>query len=75
MIGTNQNRFSVDLEIDSMPRSILGDELRLRQILLNLISNSAKFTEGGSIALRVRGTADGSCVFEVSFWSRTGARS
>lgn len=37
-----------------LPHSILGDELRFKQILMNLISNAIKFTPEGEIIVRVR---------------------
>ncbi|MBQ4430558.1 MAG: response regulator [Synergistaceae bacterium] len=37
----------------SMPEHLHGDSLRLKQVLTNLLSNSAKYTEKGSISLNV----------------------
>ncbi len=43
---------------------VLADEVKLRQVLLNLVSNAVKFTDSGEIAIRVK--SDGEFVrFEV----------
>lgn len=39
---------------DSIPKVLLGDPVRLHQIILNLVSNAVKFTKQGSITVSVK---------------------
>ena len=46
---------NIHYEYDStLPNEVLGDSLKISQILINLISNSIKFTENGDIWVRVQ---------------------
>jgi signal transduction histidine kinase len=53
----NQNRLVV--EAQENVGALNADSMRLKQILLNLLSNACKFTKEGEVTLRVRKVADG----------------
>lgn len=56
----------VDLD-EQLPELVLGDSLRFKQILLNLLGNAIKFTETGSITVAgvVVSRVDAGCVFRL----------
>ena len=42
----------------SLPVVLRGDEVRIRQVLLNVISNAVKYTHKGSVSLTISGRKD-----------------
>lgn len=68
LIGKKHNRLVLDLDegADANLGVMHSDITRTRQILLNLLSNAAKFTENGIITLSVARSADERIRFAVS---------
>ena len=62
----HQARYNLDVTVDERLGDFVGDERKIKQILLNLLSNAVKFTpEGGRIGINAR-QADGSVEISVS---------
>ncbi len=62
MIYFKAREKALDYVIDvdpTLPDELCGDELRLRQVLTNLLNNAIKYTEKGSVTLSLRGERDG----------------
>ena len=52
---------------DDVPRTVVGDAHRLRQVLINLVGNAFKFTERGQVALQVTAKAVNAACVDLSF--------
>ena len=65
-----EKHLGLELEMDpQLPRAVIGDEGRIRQVLMNLLANAVKFTQSGRVTLRTRREAVAGValiVFEVA---------
>ncbi|MCW8130069.1 MAG: response regulator [Planctomycetota bacterium] len=53
-VRAREKGLAINTEIeDEVPQSMLGDPTRLRQILINLISNAIKFTHQGEVRVKI----------------------
>jgi len=62
MISVRAKEKELDLIFDispSIPNEYFGDDKRIKQVLLNLLTNAVKYTHCGSVTLKVTGTVEG----------------
>ncbi|MCA9669245.1 MAG: hypothetical protein KC503_26800, partial [Myxococcales bacterium] len=66
-VRADEKGLALDLDLELEPAACrrIGDPLRLKQVLFNLLSNGIKFTERGRVALRVQAGEGSTLRFEV----------
>ena len=67
---TSRRNVKIIQEVDLPSMLVFGDPIRLHQVLGNLISNSLKFTEDGSITIGARVESDTAKKASLTFWVR-----
>ena len=66
LAGNNQVKFILDVD-KSMPEHLFGDVVRLKQLLTNLLDNAVKYTNSGSVTLRVSGERKSDNSLKITF--------
>jgi signal transduction histidine kinase len=68
-LQVEQKGLNFELATEYLPTAVIGDEKRLRQVLINLLGNAVKFTHQGQITLRVTQLASSHTV-DSQVWLR-----
>ena len=59
-------KFSVEVE-PSLPSQLVGDEMRIRQVLINILNNAIKYTKEGSVKLSIQCENKGSNTSKIIY--------
>ncbi len=62
-VKAKEKGLELEMQVDEqLPNSLVGDDVRIRQVLFNLLTNSVKYTPTGRVSLSVTGEIQGSFV-------------
>lgn len=62
MISERVEKKNLKLELDfppDLPSVLYGDEIRIRQVIMNLLTNAVKYTDKGTVTFRIKWQKDG----------------
>lgn len=68
MISDKAEKKGLELKLNidpGLPKSLFGDDVRLRQIIINLLTNAVKYTDKGFIRLSMSGKSEGDDEFSL----------
>ncbi|MCR5595826.1 MAG: response regulator [Lachnospiraceae bacterium] len=72
-IRAQAKKLEFDVYVDeTLPDGLMGDEVRVRQMMLNLLTNAVKYTSEGSVSLSVEGDYDNDILNLIISVSDTG---
>jgi signal transduction histidine kinase/CheY-like chemotaxis protein/HPt (histidine-containing phosphotransfer) domain-containing protein len=71
LIRIGKKPINLELEIDeTLPLKLRGDELRVKQILNNILSNAVKYTKEGKVTLQIAWTREAGDTAALTFMVR-----
>ncbi len=66
IVNNNANELEVAID-ENIPKLLLGDKLRLSQIIMNLTSNALKFTRNGKVTITIQQVHVENGIHEIEF--------